>query len=68
MYWYQPLIFQKSAMGKASGSLNNTSTDKLEVETNTTPIDLHLKMREAQEMVMLAAKHEDDPLREAFDR
>ena len=55
-------------MGKTSGSLNNTNTDKLEVETNTAPIDLHLKMREAQEVVMLAAKHEDDPFREAFDR
>ena len=59
---------QRSAMLKASGSLNSTSTDTLEVLTNTTPIDLHLKMRQAQEMVRLAAKHEDDPLREDFDR
>ena len=59
---------QRSAMLKASGSLNSTSTDTLEVLTNTTPIDLHLKMRQAQEMVRLASKHEDDPLREDFDR
>ena len=59
---------QRSATLKASGSLNSTSTDTLEVLTNTTPIDLHLKMRQAQEMVRLAAKHEDDPLREYFDR
>ena len=59
---------QRLAMFKASGSLNSTSTDTLEVLTNTTPIDLHLKMRQAKEMVRLAAKHEDDPLREDFDR
>ena len=36
---------QRSAMLKASRSLNSTSTDTLEVLTNTIPIDLHLKMR-----------------------
>ena len=50
-------------MLKASGCINSTSTDALEVLTNTIPIDLHLKMRQAQEVVGISAKHEEDPLK-----
>ena len=35
--------------------------------TNTPPIDLQLKLRQAQEVVRISAKHEDDPLRAEFD-
>ena len=58
---------QRSAMIKASGCLNSTSTEALEILTNTEPIDLQLKLRQAQEVVRIAAKHEDDPLREDFE-
>ncbi|MEW8546767.1 MAG: reverse transcriptase domain-containing protein [Candidatus Thiodiazotropha sp.] len=58
---------QRSAMIKASGCLNSTSTEALEVLTNTPPIDLQLKLRQAQEMVRIGAKYESDPLREDFD-
>ena len=58
----------RSAMIKASGCLNSTSTETLEVLTNTEPIDLQLKLRQAQEVVRIAAKHDDDPLREEFDK
>ena len=58
----------RSAMIKASGCLNSTSTETLEVLTNTEPIDLQLKLRQAQEVVRIAAKHDDDPLRKEFDK
>ena len=60
---------QRYAMIKASGCLGSTSTDTLEILTNTPPIiiDLHLKMRQAQEVVRISAKHEDDPIREEFN-
>ena len=58
---------QRSAMLKASGCLRNTSTHTLEILTNTPPLDLHIKLRQAQEMVRICAKHED-PLKEDFDR
>ena len=57
---------QRAAMLKASGCLNSTSTDALEVLTNTVPIDLHLKMRQAQEVVRISAKHDEDPLKKEF--
>ena len=43
------------------------STDTLEVLTNATPIDLHLKMRQAQEVVRISAKYDDEPIREEFN-
>ena len=49
----------RAAMLKATGCINSTSTDALEVLTNTIPIDLHLKMRQAQEVVRISAKHEE---------
>lgn len=58
---------QRSATIKASGCVNSTSTEALEILTNTTPIDLQLKLRQAQEVVRIAAKHENDPLRDDFD-
>ena len=40
---------QRSAMLKATGCVSSTSTESLEVLTNTLPMDLHLKFRQAQE-------------------
>ena len=51
---------------EASGCINSTSTDALEVLTNTIPIDLHLKMRQAQEVVRISVKHEEDHLKKDF--
>ena len=61
------LLLTRSAMIKASGCLNSTPTEALEILTNTEPIDLQLKLRQAQEVVRIASKHTDDPLREDFD-
>ena len=58
---------QRCAMVKASGCFCSTSTDTLEVLTNATPIDLHLKMRQAQEVVRISAKYDDEPIREEFN-
>ena len=63
---------QRCAMGKASGCLSSTtgpvvSTDTLEVLTNATQIDLHLKMRQAQEVVRISAKYDDEPIREELN-
>ena len=54
-------------MFKASGCLSSTSADTLEVLTNATPIDLHLKMRQAQEVVRISAKYDDEPIRQEFN-
>ena len=56
----------RAAMLKTSGCINSPSTDVLEVLTNTIPIDLHLKMRQAQEVVRISAKYEEDPLKKDF--
>ena len=58
---------QRSAMLKATGCVSSTSTESLEILTNTLPMDLHLKLRQAQEVVRIAAKHSDDPLKEEFE-
>ena len=57
----------RAAMIKASGCLNSTSTETLEVLTNSQPIDLQLKLRQAQEVVRIGAKHPEDPLRAEFE-
>ena len=49
------------------GCVSSTSTETLEILTNTLPIDLHLKLRQGQEVVRIAAKHNDDPLKEEFE-
>ena len=58
---------QRTAMLKASGCLSSTSTDALQVLTNCTPIDLHLKLRQAQELVRLVAKNEGDSLKDEWN-
>ena len=54
-------------MLKATGCVSSTSLETLEILTNTLLIDLHLKLRLAQEAVRIAAKHNDDPLKEEFE-
>ena len=58
---------QRSATLNATGCVRSTSTESLEILTNTLPIDLHLKLRQAQEVVRKAAKHNNDPLKEEFE-
>ena len=57
---------QRSAMIKASGCLPSTSTVALEVLTNTLPLNIHMRMRQAQEMVRIVKKTHKDPLKQDF--
>lgn len=50
---------QRSAVLKASCSLNSTCTEALEVLTNTLPTNLPLKKRHAQDMVRINAKYDN---------
>ena len=60
---------QRSAMLKASGCVSSTSTETMEILTNTIPINIHLKLRQAEEMVRIAAKREEkDALKQDFNR
>ena len=47
--------------------MNSTSTGALEALTNSQPNDLQLKLRQAQEVFRIGAKHPDDPLRAEFE-
>ena len=47
--------------------MNSTSTEALEIFTNTPPIHLQLKLRQAQEMVRIDDKQEDGPLNTDFN-
>lgn len=58
---------QRYAMLKATGCMRSTSTEMLEALTNITRMDLHLRLKQAQEVVCIASKHEGDPIRHNFD-
>lgn len=58
---------QRSAMIKASGCLNSTSTEALESLTNSPPIALQSKLRQAQKVVRIGTKYSSGPLREEFE-
>ena len=64
----QFVTVQRSAMLKASGCISSTSTETMEILTNTIPINIHLKLRQAEEMVRIAAKREEnDTLKQDFN-
>ena len=54
-------------MLKVSWCLSLTSTDTLEILTNTSPTHLQLKLRQAQELVRISEKYDIDPLKEEFN-
>ena len=58
---------QRTAMLKASSCLSSTSTEALQVVTNCLPIDLHLRLRQAQELVRIVAKEDRDALKEDWN-
>ncbi|XP_053379939.1 uncharacterized protein LOC123561196 [Mercenaria mercenaria] len=57
----------RSAMVKASGCLSSTSTEALEILINCIPLDLQIKLIQAQEVIRIAEKRETDPLKEEFN-
>ena len=58
---------QRTAMLKASGCLSSTSTEALQVLTNCLPIDLHLRLRQAQELLKIVAKKDRYALKEDWN-
>ena len=54
---------QRSAMLMASGCLISTSSEALEILTNTVQMDLQLKLRQAQEAIRISVKYDNDPLK-----
>ena len=62
-----PIIEYGAPVTVGAGCVRSTSTESLEILTNTLPNDLHLKLRQAQEVVRIAAKHNNDPLKEEFE-
>ncbi|XP_045162028.2 uncharacterized protein LOC123526843 [Mercenaria mercenaria] len=66
-YYRQFNGVQRSAMLKATGCVSTTSTDTLEILTNCTPMELHMKLRQCQELVRIAEKRETDPLKKEFN-
>jgi len=59
-------LVRRSAMIKASGCLPSTNTVALEVLTNTLPLNLHMRMKQAQKMVRIVKKTDKDPLKQDF--
>ena len=57
---------QRSTMLKAKGCLYSISTEALDILTNSMPMGLHLKLRQAQELVKIARKSEKDPHKNQF--
>ena len=71
-YWYLQLqkdvkSLERCKEAHAKGFLS-TSTEALEILTNTVLIDLQLKLRQAQEVIRISAKYDIDPLKEEFNR
>ena len=57
---------QRSALLKATGCLSNTSLDTLELLTNCIPTYLHLKLRQAEELIRIYSKNEEEPILKEF--
>ena len=49
-------MVQRSDLIKATGCMANTSVETLEIISNCTPINLHLKLRQAEEMLRIYSK------------
>ena len=59
---------QRSALLKATRCLPNVSLESMEVITECNPIFLHLKLRQAEELVRIYSKNEKEPIREEFNK
>ncbi len=57
---------QRKVLICATGCLNSASSTAVEALTNTPPIDVHLSMRQAQEVVRICASAQDTPIKVMF--
>ena len=58
---------QRSALLKATGCLANSSTEVVEILSNCNPLHLHLKLRQAKELLRIHSKHDNEPIKKEFD-
>ena len=52
---------------KATGCLANSSTEVVEILSNCNPLHLHLKLRQAEELLRIHSKHDNEPIKKEFD-
>ena len=52
---------QRAALLKATGCLSNSSTEAVEILSNCNPLHLHLKLRQAEELLRIHSKHDTEP-------
>ena len=57
----------RAALLKATGSLANSSTEAIEILTNCNPLHLHLKLRQAEELLRIQSKNYKEPIKEEFE-
>ncbi|XP_053385699.1 uncharacterized protein LOC123536047 [Mercenaria mercenaria] len=55
---------QRKALLTATGCMSSTATDQLEVMTGTLPISLHLKCKNAEELIRFYSKVEENPIKQ----
>ena len=55
---------QRTALLKATGCMANTSLETLEIISNCTQMHLHLKLRQAEEMIRIYSKNEGEQILE----
>ena len=58
---------QTTALLKATGSLANSSTEVVEILSNCSPLHLHLKLRQPEELLRIHSKHDNKPIKKEFD-
>ena len=58
---------QRAALLKATGCLANSSTEVVEILSNCNRLHLHLKLRQAEELLRIHSKHDNEPIKKEFD-
>ena len=57
---------QRAALLKATRCFSNSSTEAVEVLSSCIPIHLHIKLRQAEELLRIYSKHDVQPIKEEF--
>ena len=57
----------RAALLKATGCLANSSIEAIEILRNCNPLHLHLKLRQAEELLRIQSKNDKKPIKEEFE-
>ena len=57
----------RAALLKATRCLANSSTEAIEILTNCNPLHLHLRLRQAEELLRIQSKNDKEPIKEEFE-